>query len=132
MSFLDGVKEYIAGVEDFLNKTFITSAQGDEILCPCRKCSNRYWHCRNIILDHLVYYGFLEGHDHWVFHEEGFSSRMQTDDSLDGDVVNTHDDIDGLLNDMFKNIDGRTTSGGAKVGPNSEAQKFYKLIEEEK
>ncbi|KAM3375541.1 hypothetical protein P3S68_014255 [Capsicum galapagoense] len=36
------------GVKYFLDKAFERASKGNEILCPCAKCMNRYWHYRNV------------------------------------------------------------------------------------
>ncbi|KAH0712015.1 hypothetical protein KY289_007974 [Solanum tuberosum] len=74
MNCLRWTNEYIRGVNNFLDKAFERASQGNEILCPCRNCINRYWHYRNVE-DHLVADGFVAGYTKWDFHGEGFSSR---------------------------------------------------------
>uniref|UniRef100_A0A3Q7IHA9 Transposase-associated domain-containing protein n=1 Tax=Solanum lycopersicum TaxID=4081 RepID=A0A3Q7IHA9_SOLLC len=49
--------EYIHGVSDFLDKAFERATQGDEILYPCKKFFNPYWHFRNVVEDHLICHG---------------------------------------------------------------------------
>ncbi|KAH0776270.1 hypothetical protein KY290_007681 [Solanum tuberosum] len=75
MNCLRWTDEYIRGVNNFLDKAFERASQGNEILCPCRNCINRYWHYRNVVEDHLVADGFIAGYTKWDFHQEGFSSR---------------------------------------------------------
>ncbi|XP_070009153.1 uncharacterized protein [Nicotiana sylvestris] len=125
--------EYIRGVNDFLDKAFERSSQGNEILCPCKKCFNRNWHYRNMVEDHLVAYGFTYGYTKWVFHGEGFSSRdlsHPTNDDDDGSDM--HDDIDGLLHDTFRNVESDLSREGVREGPSEDAKRFFKLVEEGK
>lgn len=78
--------EYIHGVNDFLDKAFERAFQGDEILCPCKKCFNRYWHCLNVVEDHLIWHGFVHGYTKWVFHGKGFSSRNTPHPTNDDEI----------------------------------------------
>nr|XP_009765328.1 PREDICTED: uncharacterized protein LOC104216887 [Nicotiana sylvestris] len=105
MNLLRWTDEYIRGVNDFLDKAFERAAQGNEILCPCKKCMNRYWYYRNVVEDHLVVHGFVDGYTKWVFHGEGFSSRNTPHSSNDDEGSTMRDDIDGLLHDTFSNDD---------------------------
>uniref|UniRef100_M1DTK7 Retrotransposon protein, Ty3-gypsy subclass n=1 Tax=Solanum tuberosum TaxID=4113 RepID=M1DTK7_SOLTU len=75
MNCLRWTDEYIHGVNNFLDKAFERASQGKEILCPCKKCINRYWHYRNVVEDHLVVDGFVDGYTKWTFHGEGSSAR---------------------------------------------------------
>ena len=62
MDLRSSTNEYIHGVNDFLDKAFQQAYQRDEILCPCKKRSNRYWPCRNVMEDHLIYHGYVHGY----------------------------------------------------------------------
>ncbi|XP_075108925.1 uncharacterized protein LOC142180757 [Nicotiana tabacum] len=105
MHLLRWTDEYIRGVNDFLDKAFERASQGNEILCPCQKCINHNWHYRNVVEDHLVVNDFVDGYTEWVFHSEGFSSRITPHQSNNDEGSNMHDDIDGLLHDTFRNIE---------------------------
>nr|XP_009757263.1 PREDICTED: uncharacterized protein LOC104210136 isoform X2 [Nicotiana sylvestris] len=133
MNLLRWTDEYIRGVNDFLDKAFERAAQGNEILCPCKKCMNRYWHYRNVVEDHLVFHGFVDGYAKWVFNGEGFSSR-NTPHPSNGDECSTIcGDIDGLLHDTFRNIEGQVgDEKGVGERLSEDAKKFFKLLEEGK
>ncbi|XP_070003906.1 uncharacterized protein [Nicotiana sylvestris] len=107
MNLLRWTDEYIRGVNDFLDKAFERASQENEILCPCKKCLNRYWYYRNVLEDHLVVHGFVDGYTKWGFHGEGFSSRNTPHPSNDDEGSTMRDDIDGLLHDTFRNIEAR-------------------------
>ncbi|XP_070003065.1 uncharacterized protein [Nicotiana sylvestris] len=124
--------DYICGVNVFLDKAFKRSSQGNEILCPCKKCFNRYWHYRNVVEDHLISYGFTYGYTKWVFHGEGFSSRDLPHPTNDDDGSDMHDDIDGLLHDTFRNVEGDLSHEEVREAPSEDAMRFFKLVEEGK
>jgi len=51
----------------------------------------------------------------------------------DGNGVNTHDDIDRLLHDAFRDVEeGFVGHEEVSDGLNEEARKFFKLLENEK
>uniref|UniRef100_M1E014 Transposon protein, CACTA, En/Spm sub-class n=1 Tax=Solanum tuberosum TaxID=4113 RepID=M1E014_SOLTU len=93
-------KLYIGGVEPFLD--FACSygdPQGEESQCPCAKCCNICWTRRNVVYDHLICYGFVKGYTRWINHGE-WDIKLNVDDDMDY----SHDDIDGLLNDQFRDV----------------------------
>nr|XP_009799788.1 PREDICTED: uncharacterized protein LOC104245807 [Nicotiana sylvestris] len=94
---------------------------------------NRYWYYRNVVEDHLVVHGFVDGYTKWVFHGKGFSSR-NTPHPSNGDECSTMcDDIDGLLHDTFRNIEGQAgDEEGVGERLSKDAKKFFKLLEEGK
>ncbi|XP_019255009.1 PREDICTED: uncharacterized protein LOC109233579 [Nicotiana attenuata] len=133
MYLLRWTDEYIRGVNDFLDKVFERASQGNEILCPCKKCINHYWHYRNMVEDHLVVNGFVDGYTKWVFHGEGFSSRNAPHESNDDEDSNMCDDIDGLLHDTFRNVEGEAEQEEQMRETISEdAKRFFRLLEEGK
>ncbi|XP_019253851.1 PREDICTED: uncharacterized protein LOC109232539 [Nicotiana attenuata] len=124
--------EYICRVNNFLDKACERASQGNEILCPCKKCANCSWHYRNVVEDHLVAYGFVQGYTRWIFHGEGFS-RNNPHRSSDDEGSDMHDDIDGLLHDTFRNVEGDFRHDeGVREGPSEDAKRFFKLVEEGK
>ena len=71
--------EYISGVNNFFDTNFQRTSKEDEILCPCKKCANCKCYQRNVVEDHLVVYGFLQGYTKWIFQGERVSSRKNLD-----------------------------------------------------
>ncbi|KAH0715001.1 hypothetical protein KY284_007906 [Solanum tuberosum] len=61
MNLPRSTNEYERGVNVFLDKAFERASQGNEIVCPCRKCFNRYWHYRSVVENHLIAFGFARG-----------------------------------------------------------------------
>ena len=111
-------KEYIDGVEYFLDFAYsVGEPEGEEIQCPCTKCCNINWYRRNVVYDHLICYGFVEGYRTWINHGE-WDIPMDVDADTD-DENGSHDDIEGMLNDAFRDV--------AQI---EDAKKFYSLIDE--
>ncbi|XP_060210618.1 uncharacterized protein LOC132637562 [Lycium barbarum] len=133
MNCLRWTEEYSRGVNNFLDKAFERASQGDEILCPCKKCVNRYWHYKNVVEDHLVVEGFVDNYTEWVFYGEGFYSRNAPHPINDDEDSNLCDDIDGLLHDTFRNVEGEPTHEEVgREGLSEDAKNFFKLLEEGK
>lgn len=77
--------EYKNGIEKFLDFAFKNStmeveggneSEDDEpnepeILCPCDKCSNRFWLTREVVYNHLIVNQFNKRYKDWNFHGEG-------------------------------------------------------------
>ncbi|XP_022031985.1 uncharacterized protein LOC110933051 [Helianthus annuus] len=121
--------EFEAGVIEFLNASFAKAAKGFQILCPCKRCINRYWYRRDEVFDHLKGHGFVEDYYVWVFHGETPSqTRIHTgiDDIGDG----MHDNFNELLHDRFRDTVMETST--VQGGSNEDAKKFYKLVEDGK
>ncbi|XP_060170525.1 uncharacterized protein LOC132601463 [Lycium barbarum] len=133
MNHLRWTEEYAAGVNYFLDKAFERASQGNEILCPCKKCMNRYWHYRNVMEGHLAVHGFVDNYTKWVFHGEGVSSSNTPHPINDDEGSNLCDDIDGLLHDTFRNVEGESGhEEGVRQGLSEDAKNFFKLLEEGK
>ncbi|XP_020245186.1 uncharacterized protein LOC109823313 [Asparagus officinalis] len=124
--------EYIEKVNDFLDKAFAKAAKGNEICCPCRGYFNRCWHQRNIVCNHLIVKGFIDNYYKWVFHGEDLPSRLNVHSESDDDDARTHDDVGGLLHDIFRGTIEEFSDNdeeGIKEGTEElteDAKKFYK------
>ena len=124
--------EFMNGVTDFLDWAFERGCKGEQILCPCAACKNRYWHFRKVVEDHLFKKGFVVGYERWIFHGERISTSTP-DSSSNDETSNNYDDIDGLLHDTFRNIEDNVDhEGGVREGLSEEAKKFFRLVEEGK
>ncbi|XP_049345424.1 uncharacterized protein LOC125809936 [Solanum verrucosum] len=116
-------KEYIDGVESFLDFAyFYGDPQGEEIQCPCAKCCNICWTRKKVVYDHLIGYGFVKGYTRWINHGE-WDIKLNVDNDMDC----SHEDINGLLNDQFRDV---AQDEGVYDGANEDANKFYNLVEE--
>nr|XP_009765686.1 PREDICTED: uncharacterized protein LOC104217206 [Nicotiana sylvestris] len=90
------------------------------------------YHNRNVVEDYLLAYGFTHGYTKWFFHGEGFSSKDLPHPTNDDDGSAMHDDIDGLLHDTFRNVEGDLNREGVRERPSEDAKRFFKLVEEGK
>ncbi|XP_010668255.3 uncharacterized protein LOC104885252 [Beta vulgaris subsp. vulgaris] len=108
--------EYEQGVDEYIEKTFATKSQGDQICCPCEICHYRYWHRRNVVRDHIICNGFVPRLDKlFELGEDNKREKVTVDHNVSS---NMNDDIEGLLHDTLRE------------GPNEDAKNFFKLIEE--
>ena len=131
MNFPRGSEGFKAALNIFLDAYFAKDTIGGQTFCPCKKCSRRFCHSRDVIYDHLIVDGFVKGFREWVVQREASSS---TSNDMSGiNDQNTYDDIDGLLHDTFIEVEeGLDGDQGVPSEPNEEARKFYKLVEEGK
>ncbi|KAK2416363.1 hypothetical protein QL285_038762 [Trifolium repens] len=103
-------KRYRKGVKSFLDFAYTKgSPQGREISCPCAHCANGKWARRHVVRNHLIAAGFVEGYDVWVNHGEDMPLPMDVDKDTK-DQQDSHDDIGGLLYDIFRDV--REKKGG--------------------
>ncbi|XP_074298303.1 uncharacterized protein LOC141629156 [Silene latifolia] len=119
--------EFENGVIEFLNVSFSKGVHGSQIRCPCNRCINRYWLRRHEVYDHLKAFGFVENYYVWTFHGESPLSTKSIVETLD-EEPNFNDNTNTLLDDRFRScFEGPTN---VRNGPNDEAKKIYKLVEE--
>ncbi|XP_074266925.1 uncharacterized protein LOC141590217 [Silene latifolia] len=119
--------EFENGVTEFLNASFSKAVHGNQIRCPCKRCKNRYWLKRHEVFDHLIGFGFVENYVVWIFHGEDELSN-ETINEPPHENHNFHDNTDTLLEHRFRNpYEGSTN---VQNGPNDEAKKFYRMLEE--
>ncbi|XP_039117808.1 uncharacterized protein LOC120253541 [Dioscorea cayenensis subsp. rotundata] len=151
-------QEYLDGVEGFLNFAFNNASEDNMILCPCVKCANVKWKTREVVLEHLICDGILQGYDYWFFHGEcvpsssnsvgafttsssstylnqGVNSTPNAMGELLCDAFNmhevVHDDVQCNTSE-FNNLhdEGETHDGVSYEQPPLDAAKFYKLLED--
>ncbi|XP_004510005.1 uncharacterized protein [Cicer arietinum] len=116
---------YKDGVNYFLDIAFTKGmVEGDHIVCPCALCCNDSWEKRAIVYDHLCSKGFIKGYTEWIYHGDD-KSLMDVDGDTNDDT--SSDDIDGLLFETFRDV---AEVGGVHEGPNEDAKKFYKLVDD--
>ncbi|CAI8601252.1 unnamed protein product [Vicia faba] len=119
-------QSYKDGVNYFLDIAFTKGmVEEEEILCPCSICCNDSWEVRDVVYDHLYSKGFVKGYTEWIYHGED-ESLIDLDGDSD-DETSSHDDIDGLLFETFKDV---AEGGGVHEGINEDAKKFYKLVDD--
>ncbi|XP_059311029.1 uncharacterized protein LOC132062483 isoform X2 [Lycium ferocissimum] len=61
---------YENGAKEFLHFASLDRPNSSEILCPCRKCRNRKFVPKDLIVEHIVVDGFLTSYTSWIFHGE--------------------------------------------------------------
>ncbi|XP_021734985.1 uncharacterized protein LOC110701677 [Chenopodium quinoa] len=132
-------EEYIKGVENFLDFAFLNSTMDTEeddkpeILCPCMKCVYRFWFPKEEIFSHLIANRFNKRYKVWNFHGEGFTTGSSSrEDGHQCDNQNTLDNMDEMINDIFRDFIGGSSSDAEELwkGPDESAKKFYKLLED--
>jgi hypothetical protein len=69
---------YLEGVRKFIQFAVRNSVRNGQILCPCSKCSNRFWLGREEVHEHLIWTGFMSGYTTWVFHGECIDAAEPT------------------------------------------------------
>ncbi|XP_077239829.1 uncharacterized protein LOC143880743 [Tasmannia lanceolata] len=135
---------YTDGVNQFLKFALANTHFGNKIKCPCVICVNRTLldviECR----EHLIVNGIMKGYTRWVFHGEAGSSSGVTADShrQANEELMIQDEMHELLEDIFlwlnrneDNVpgdDGPMPAQASGEGPDANAQKFYKLLEDAK
>ncbi|XP_057761025.1 uncharacterized protein LOC130981442 [Arachis stenosperma] len=119
-------QEFRDGVNRFLDYAYsVGNPQGEKILCPCAKCCNFLWGQRESIHSDLICFGFVKGYTRWVNHGESVIGMDV--DTGDTDEIYSCDDIEGLLDERFRNV---ADVEGEKEGMNEDAKKFYNLVDE--
>ncbi|XP_057529755.1 uncharacterized protein LOC130808293 [Amaranthus tricolor] len=108
---------YEQGTDEYIEKAFAIRSQGNQISCPCSNCHHRYWYGRNDVRDHIICSGFVPRNDE-TFHLGGMSPEREVEDPQHDEPSNINDRIQELLSDALRE------------GPNEEAKKFFRLIEE--
>lgn len=100
-------REYSEGLDIFLQHEF-SSAVGNKIQCPCKKCAGSFWRDESEVHEHLICEGFLRGYKPLMFHGEGSSFVNSAEYDEVGDVESSeHDDIFDLLRDLACGLDDR-------------------------
>ncbi|KAL2904850.1 VIN3-like protein 2 [Bienertia sinuspersici] len=110
--------EYEQGTDRYIEKTFSTKSEGNRIRCPCNSCHYRYWHYRNIAKDYNICNGFVPRTMDFLEKGKGMGSDKEREVHEHNETLNMNNEIEGLLHDTLRE------------GPNVEANKFYKLLEE--
>uniref|UniRef100_A0A803LSU4 Uncharacterized protein n=1 Tax=Chenopodium quinoa TaxID=63459 RepID=A0A803LSU4_CHEQI len=114
--------EYEWGVDEYVQKAFASKSQGNQICCPCESCHYRFWRHKGVVRDHLICNGFVPRTDKLSELGINFEREQTVLDNEEGSTPNDfNDDIVELLHDA---------RDAFRKGPNDEAKKFFKLVEE--
>lgn len=132
ISLRRGFSELINEVKEFLGKTFEQAAKGSETLCPYHDCKNCYSSYRNMVEDQLFKKGFFDGYNRWISYKKRVSSSTQHPSNNDEDC-NSHDDIDELFYDTFRNIeDDAGHEEEVRERLSKDAKKIFRLVKKGK
>ena len=131
-----GTRQYLAGVDGFLEFAYKDKLEDIEILCPCENCVHTTLLSRDDVRSHLVCNGILQSYDKWVFHGESSSehnSDQQPQPHNEGMQADMHQLITDALSQIYDDVpisDSTDFPNPLADGPNKEAQEFYKLIKD--
>lgn len=133
--------EYLEGVEKFIDYAFSKLDGVQVIRCPCIKYCNTYSLPRHIVSSHLKAYGILRSYTFWYHHgevlaeqENGIEVDEYDSQEFNGEGYNGMQD---LMEDLFRqcNTPGgdeathESTDQGPEEEPNTDAAKFYALLD---
>ncbi|KAD4585877.1 hypothetical protein E3N88_23478 [Mikania micrantha] len=119
---------FVNGVKTFLNFAFErTSVNGDKIKCPCTKCLNMKYQCKQTVLDHLICSGFRPEYLKWVYHGEGTTVASAS--------TTFNKEMHDLLNDAFEpeveiGVEEHESASNNSQETNNRGSKFYDLVKE--
>ncbi|KAL6577016.1 hypothetical protein OROMI_011292 [Orobanche minor] len=111
-------KEYTDGVKLFVDNAMAKYSDGNEIKCPCRKCENRFWRSPKIVHDHLICSGPCLTFVEWIYDVTSIKDSNIIDSEQD---MGFHDNLDEMF-DVIK----------SNAGPNEDAKKFYRHVNDGK
>lgn len=101
--------EYAAGVRKFVQFAAANSGKNVKILCPCKNCANRFWLADQLVWDHLISVGFINGYTTWVYHgENAVISEPVAETTQDQVEYADKEEMDQLLFDAFGMYDKST------------------------
>ncbi|KAL3637841.1 hypothetical protein CASFOL_018289 [Castilleja foliolosa] len=99
-------KEYVNGVDDFIQ--FVESHMGKEcdVRCPCTRCLNLIIKDQISVKQHIMINGIDPGYDTWFYHGESTSHSVLGDDQTDQEPTydREEEDEDDGLNDILFNL----------------------------
>nr|CAD1824779.1 unnamed protein product [Ananas comosus var. bracteatus] len=126
--------DYQQGLDQFLKFAFDNASKESMILCPCRKCTNCFWKEEEVVYEHLLCDGFMQGYTRWIFHGEDTSQSNPTNKAnIQNEQIN--DEMDELLHDSFFHPEsdfdvGDLDTNDLTTEPDEETKKFYKLVKD--
>ncbi|KAL3498314.1 hypothetical protein ACH5RR_041046 [Cinchona calisaya] len=113
-------RDYLKGVNDFIE--FAKQNMGDErmIHCPCKKCMNSSRGTLREVKSHLKHPGIDKSYTFWVHHGECLDDDDDIDDDLENDVAvdnideDNNDDVHQMLDDMQRSTFIEIGHGGSE------------------
>ncbi|XP_070052879.1 uncharacterized protein [Nicotiana tomentosiformis] len=140
-------KEYLNGVEDFLNHTFSEKQDGETIACPCTECVLIHKVNRATTYDHLVINSIIPSYDTWVCHGESQKGSNNARANNRSQSTQRSDDMRGMIHDAFGGVTKFMDTDVSETGgieqnsqkntahrsgnqPHQEVDKFERLMKE--
>ncbi|XP_019241074.1 PREDICTED: uncharacterized protein LOC109221072 [Nicotiana attenuata] len=140
-------KEYLDGVEDFLNHAFSEKQDGGKIACPCTECVLLHQVNRATAYDHLVVNGIIPSYDTWSCHGESLKGSNNAGANNRSQSTQRGDDMRGMIHDAFAGITQFMDTDVSELGgieqvlqentahpfgnqPHLEVDKFERLMKE--
>ncbi|XP_006352028.2 uncharacterized protein [Solanum tuberosum] len=94
-------KEYLDGVENFLNHAFRENHNGGTISYPCTKCVLYYQVNRAVAYDYLVVNGIMPLYNTWFCHGESLNRSTSTEENNDRQEALRSADMREMIHDVF-------------------------------
>ena len=98
-------KDYLDGVESFLNSAFKSETIDGKISCPCKKCVRYYHRNHTEIYDHLVVNGIMHGYDALESITYATISNRVT---INGEETSRDNDMVEMIREVF-GVDRKST-----------------------
>ncbi|XP_019246468.1 PREDICTED: uncharacterized protein LOC109226124 [Nicotiana attenuata] len=140
-------KEYLDGVEEFINHAFSEKQDGEQIACPCTECVLIHQVNRTTAYDHLVINGIMPSYDTWFCHGESLKGSNNAQANNRSQSTLRGYDMTGMIHDAFGGftqfMDTDVSEGGdiehnlqentahpSGNQPHPEVDKFERLMKE--
>ncbi|XP_019267635.1 PREDICTED: uncharacterized protein LOC109244921, partial [Nicotiana attenuata] len=139
-------KEYLEGVDDFLNHA-LSEKRGEKIACPCTECVLIHQVNRATAYNHLVVNGIILSYDTWFCHGESLKGSNNAGENNRSHSTLRGDNMRGMIHDAFIDVTqfmdtDISESGGmdqnvqentappSRNQPHPEVDKFERLMKE--
>ncbi|XP_060202613.1 uncharacterized protein LOC132631031 [Lycium barbarum] len=116
-------KEYLDGVENFLDHAFCEKRDGGTIPCPCTECVLHYEVNRATAYDHLVVNGIIPSYDTWFCHGEYLNKSNKSAENDGRQEALRGGDMRRMIHDAFGGstlFTDSNISDGEELEPNLE------------
>ncbi|KAF3960795.1 hypothetical protein CMV_014512 [Castanea mollissima] len=112
---------YSEGVKQFINMARGHADRVGRIKCPCRKCTNRYYHHIDAVETHLIVNRFDLNYTEWIFHgeEDPFFKHVQAEHNDDNSQAEDIDDVGEMLDDIYRGTFPDANIGESSTSPGS-------------
>ncbi|XP_074353061.1 uncharacterized protein LOC141692230 [Apium graveolens] len=94
-------EEYRNGAKNFVTNAFSNFGVGNEVQCPCKDCSNRFWYSIDDMYNHLVCKGPYPSFVDWIY--EILTSKYQKKSDQGSDRgLGLGNDFDEMMDNAYK------------------------------